>query len=154
MKKLIFLLFIMCTAFTYGQAVDFDYPDHGDDKYSNSGGAAVVDFRVLRPSEYYLQIGATETRIKKSGDSWPAWENTGPTGTWYLTEEGTYYFEARVWVVFDMGWGSDYWIYSSSLSLSVHDATAPSVPSSFAITTYNNAPKITWSANTELDLDY
>lgn len=156
MKKFLLLISFILISFQLSAAnLYWDYPGNGDPFYSQSIGRAQVNFGLLEPSQYYFDLGKYGIRIKYLGESWGAWdESHGKNGTLYFTEAGTYELQGRVKVDADAGGQNNYYLYTVTRTIYIYDNNAPSTPSNASISSYNNHPKITWSANSEYDLDY
>ena len=151
MKNLLIILFFIQINTFFAANVYFDFPHNGDNYYSSEEGHASIPFHVLEPSYFFYSIGDYQTRITKPDGSWEDWQ-TGQNGTWIKIKSGSYQFQARIWVYWDLSGQSNYWIYSNILTLNVLDNTAPNIPASFQVSFLNEHPEITWGQNSEDDI--
>lgn len=153
MKKLL-LLFMLLSAVVYSQGIFFSEPLSyvADTIYSSGQGPIVYNFYtdnctyVQYDNDFYAKLWYPD-------DSSSDWMR-GEVGGWWVTKAGTYEIEGKAWATDICLGGSWGWRTREAFSFQVVDPYSPATPSNFSITTYNNAPKITWSANTEHDLDY
>lgn len=136
----------------YSANVYFDYPLSGSNYISGSPGYAEVEYRILRPSQWFWSLGNYETRLRYPDGHQADWENTGKSGEFYLVEAGSYTIQARVRVNWDGNYQQDYWIYSYEIPFTVTDNNAPAIPQNFSASFTGQHPILTWSSNTETDL--
>lgn len=144
---------LLVNSFSFGANVYFDYPADESPHYSiQSEGRAVINYRVLRPSSWYLVIGDYEVRITNEDGTWGDWDK-GRSGEFKKTKAQSYDFQARVWIISDFSGRRDYWIYSNILTIHVFDNYSPDIPTNLSASWSNDHPLITWSENEEYDMD-
>lgn len=117
---------------------------------SSTAGNAPMSYHIMTVSSYFITdwYGA---RIQYPDGHWSAWQD-GQSGGWVLTEAGTYHIQGAVHVVYDMGGSSNYHMYSNILTFYITDNNAPSIPQNFSASFTSEHPIISWTSNTEDDL--
>ncbi len=160
MKKLFFIiLFLGINILALGSNVYFLNDGqgylytNGQTFYSDSTGRALIAYHLWAdPAKY--SVDEWGANFQDPDGNWSGWShNSSSEGLYECLKAGTWHARGRVHVVQDIYGYTDYWMYTNTLEFYVVDNYAPAIPTGIGSTSYNNHPKITWSANSEYDLD-
>ncbi len=154
MKKLLLLfaltyMFIVSTMF--GQGIYFSEPLSGDTLYSDSSGHIAISYHMYAAA--YLTVGQWRASLQYPDGNWSNWM-IGQSGGWYVTKAGTYHIKGKAWAKDWMSGTAWKWYYRDPYTIYCVDNIAPQIPQGLSSASYNNHPKIEWTANTEYDIDY
>lgn len=147
-EKLFILFFFAISTISYCANVYFDSPTNGAIYVLNAEGRAGVSYHIVTVN-YYFVTDCYGARVQYPDGHWGAWQN-GQSGGWVFTEAGTYHIQGAVHVVYDLGMGSDYYLYSNILTFYVEEPPQP-LSSVYITGNYSLYPEQTgyWTANLE-----
>lgn len=152
MKK-IFFIFAFCSSFLYAQGIYFSEPTSSHVDYIYASGQGPIQYNFYHANDiivyqYYARLKYPDG----SYSSWNAGTDAGETGGWWVSKEGTYQIEGKAYVQ-NIFYGGPYWAERSPFSFSVVDNYSPSIPTNFSGNVVSGHPVLSWSANTEADLE-
>jgi hypothetical protein len=148
-KKVLFLL-ILFSSLLSAQNIFFSEPTSTHTDYIWATGRGPVDYSIYLASGW--QGHSYYAMLKYPDGTTTNWQY-GQTGGWWVIKAGTYQIQGKAYATL-LPFGQTQWIYRSYFSFSVVDNYAPAVPQNFSVSApYGESPVLTWSANTEYDLE-
>lgn len=147
-NNILILILVLVSLPVFSQNIYFSEPtsSHVDEIWITGEGP--IAYNMYAANGWVIDW--YKARLTYPDGSKSDWQN-GETGGWWVTKAGTYGIEGEAHGCYVLGGCSD--LYRELFYFEVVDNYAPAIPAGIGSTTYNNHPKITWSANSEYDID-
>jgi hypothetical protein len=147
-KTILVLIFVLASFPIFSQNLYFSEPTsfHVDTIFISGQGP--IAYRMYVANGWVVHLW--KAKLIYPDDSETNWTN-GQTGGWWVNESGDYTIKGQV--------SATYWPTGQTFTLNkevdftVIDPYSPIIPLNLAVSWSGDHPLITWSANTEIDMD-